>query len=70
MNRHQFLAADGIVYFVKDDSDIGGFHPNLLELLKLYCNYAFKWRILNDTHQLNMTVVQKLMLVNISKQVR
>ena len=39
-------AADGIVTFVKDISDIGGPNPVILGVYKLYCNYALKWRIL------------------------
>ena len=38
-------AADGIVTFVNDSSNIGT-KSSLLGAYKLYCNYALKWRIL------------------------
>jgi murein DD-endopeptidase MepM/ murein hydrolase activator NlpD len=38
-------AADGIVTFVKDDSNTGGSNPIYWSLTN-YCNHAFKWRIL------------------------
>jgi hypothetical protein len=39
-------AADGIVNFVKDSSNIGGSNPIYWSHIKFCCNQALKWRIL------------------------
>ena len=43
-------AANGIVTYVKDDSNTGWSRPILLGLYKFYCNYAFSWGIFKMYH--------------------
>lgn len=44
-NTPVLAATNGIVTYVKDDSNIGGPNPSLLELHKLYSYHACEWRI-------------------------